>query len=407
MPTQLLVPHACDQQGGVSRVPHFCPYASTHWIVPGVDNHPILALPFQQQPPSGTTALLVAPHPSAVVVSGPSRLFPSPQSLRLPPVPAVEMHASGTLQSGEYAKVRVLGLLPGFADVEVQHGTFLSPSRALVALPCAAAVAEVRQLELCTSGIECLDDLLRDMGLVVQVRGRARGPWHVWRGKAPGIWLCDIGMVLWARDRVGKGPSTGVCTTWTWWCRGKGEESLACALPQQGQQARRLWHCLSVATYSGTAVSCVAQPVRALVCTVCSYRAVACWVHSIPPGRPNASHASPAPCLLPLQWLQRHELQAEGQGCPHYTRTLLAIIATKARRLVAAATARGWIATVKVTDFCCGHCWAEALCFSPALWAHTAALAHLAVPLDFPECAFLLLARLPTRLPACRCCSQP
>lgn len=45
-----------------------------------------------------------------------------------------------------------------------------SPARALAVLPCAAAVAEVRQLERGSPGIEDLDSFLRDMGLVVQVR---------------------------------------------------------------------------------------------------------------------------------------------------------------------------------------------------------------------------------------------
>lgn len=127
----------------------------------------------------------------------------------------VEMHACGEVQSGEYAKVRVLGLLPGCADVEVQHGTFLSQPRALLALPSLAAVAEVRQLERFVTGIENLDAMLRDIGLVVQ-------------------------------------------------------------------------------------------------------------------------------------YLQRDALQAEGYACPHYTPALLASIANKARRLVAAAAARGWAATTHV-----------------------------------------------------------
>lgn len=80
----------------------------------------------------------------------------------------VEVHASGAVQGGEYAKVRVLGLLPGWADLEVQHGGFLSRPRALLALPCPAAVAEVRQLERGAAGVACVDDLLRDMGLVAQ-----------------------------------------------------------------------------------------------------------------------------------------------------------------------------------------------------------------------------------------------
>lgn len=86
----------------------------------------------------------------------------------------MEVHASGAVQGGEYAKVRVLGLLPGWADLEVQHGGFLSRPRALLALPCPAAVAEVRQLERGAAGVACVDDLLRDMGLVAQV-GAGRG----------------------------------------------------------------------------------------------------------------------------------------------------------------------------------------------------------------------------------------
>ncbi|KAL4423948.1 hypothetical protein ABPG75_001249 [Micractinium tetrahymenae] len=127
----------------------------------------------------------------------------------------VEVHAVGAVQAGEYAKVRLLGLLPGWVDVEVQHGSFLSRPRALLALPCAAAVAEVRQLERGAAGIACVDDFLRDMGLVAQ-------------------------------------------------------------------------------------------------------------------------------------YLQRHEMEAEGYPCPAYTPALLAAIAGKARDLVAAAVARGWAATAEL-----------------------------------------------------------
>jgi ribosomal protein L12E/L44/L45/RPP1/RPP2 len=85
---------------------------------------------------------------------------------------AVELLGCGEEQGWEWVRARVLGLLPGFADVEVQHGSFLSPARALLALPCPAAVAEVRQLERSTAGIACLDSFLRDMGLVVQYLNR-------------------------------------------------------------------------------------------------------------------------------------------------------------------------------------------------------------------------------------------
>ena len=47
-----------------------------------------------------------------------------------------------------------------------------SSPRALAVLPSAAAVAEVRQLERCSAGIEDVDCFLRDLGLVVQVRRR-------------------------------------------------------------------------------------------------------------------------------------------------------------------------------------------------------------------------------------------
>lgn len=87
----------------------------------------------------------------------------------------MEVHATGVVQAGEYAKVRVLGLLPGWADLEAQHGGFLARPRALLALPCAAAVAEVRQLEHGAAGVTCVDSLLRDMGLVAQVCGGGRG----------------------------------------------------------------------------------------------------------------------------------------------------------------------------------------------------------------------------------------
>ncbi len=51
------------------------------------------------------------------------------------------------------------------------HPRRRSPARALLVLPCPAAVAEVRQLERGggTAGIASLDAFLRDMGLVVQV----------------------------------------------------------------------------------------------------------------------------------------------------------------------------------------------------------------------------------------------
>lgn len=147
-------------------------------------------------------------------------LHPSPDSGPPPPsqTTAVELLGCGEEQGWEWVRARALGLLPGFADVEVQHGSFLrwdnlvslfvadcrdcpccpaaaarlasrlacrqasdacspplaprrSPARALVALPCPDAVAEVRQLERggAAAGIGCLDSFLRDMGLVVQV----------------------------------------------------------------------------------------------------------------------------------------------------------------------------------------------------------------------------------------------
>lgn len=50
----------------------------------------------------------------------------------------------------------------------------------------------------------------------------------------------------------------------------------------------------------------------------------------------------------PLQYLQRHELEAEEYPCPAYTPALLEAVASKARALVAFAVARGWAATIKV-----------------------------------------------------------
>lgn len=75
----------------------------------------------------------------------------------------------------------------------------------------------------------------------------------------------------------------------------------------------------------------------------------------------------PAPANLPLptppvrrcpQWLERRALEAEGYPCPQYTPALLACVAGKARRLVAAAVARGWTAVTKVRLLrCVAYLW--------------------------------------------------
>ena len=63
-----------------------------------------------------------------------------------------------------------------------------------------------------------------------------------------------------------------------------------------------------------------------------------------------------------LQYLNRQELEEEGHPCPSYSPTLLASIAGKARGLVAAAVARGWVAVTKVR--CVGPCTETYACVS-------------------------------------------
>lgn len=49
-----------------------------------------------------------------------------------------------------------------------------------------------------------------------------------------------------------------------------------------------------------------------------------------------------------MQYLNRRELAAEGFPCPSYSPALVASVAAKARSLVAAAVARGWVAVTQV-----------------------------------------------------------
>lgn len=68
-------------------------------------------------------------------------------------------------------EIGVLGLAAGCAELEVQVGSFLGPSKPLLVLPDPVAVAEVRQLEIAARrtslGIP-VDQFLRDVGLVSQ-----------------------------------------------------------------------------------------------------------------------------------------------------------------------------------------------------------------------------------------------
>lgn len=76
---------------------------------------------------------------------------------------------------GQVIKLGVLGLAAGCAEFEVQVGSFLGISRLLVALPDAAAVEEVRQLETVNNGLANnlpVDSFLRDLGLVAQYLDR-------------------------------------------------------------------------------------------------------------------------------------------------------------------------------------------------------------------------------------------
>lgn len=73
-------------------------------------------------------------------------------------------------------EIGVLGLAAGCAEIEVQVGSFLGPSKPLLVLPDATAVAEVRQLENASRrtalGIPT-ENFLRDVGLVSQYLERA------------------------------------------------------------------------------------------------------------------------------------------------------------------------------------------------------------------------------------------
>ena len=84
--------------------------------------------------------------------------------------PIQRLGVSGGLEIG------VLGLAAGCAEVEVQVGSFLGPSKPVLVLPDPRAVAEVRQLEVASRrtalGIPT-DNFLRDIGLVAQYLERA------------------------------------------------------------------------------------------------------------------------------------------------------------------------------------------------------------------------------------------
>jgi hypothetical protein len=76
---------------------------------------------------------------------------------------------------GQVVKLGVLGIAAGCAEFEVQVGSFLGTSRPLVALTDAAAVEEVRQLEIANNGLANnlpVDSFLRDLGLVAQYLDR-------------------------------------------------------------------------------------------------------------------------------------------------------------------------------------------------------------------------------------------
>jgi hypothetical protein len=78
---------------------------------------------------------------------------------------------SANVAAGQVINIGVLGIAAGCAELEVQVGSFLGPSKPLVALPDAAAVEEVRQLETSNNGSANnlpIDSFLRDLGLVAQ-----------------------------------------------------------------------------------------------------------------------------------------------------------------------------------------------------------------------------------------------
>ncbi|EFN53428.1 hypothetical protein CHLNCDRAFT_136650 [Chlorella variabilis] len=75
-------------------------------------------------------------------------------------------------QPPEQLCIKPLGVLPGWVEVEVQRGCVLSEPLPLLALPCAAAVAEVRQLAADSAGICDAPAFLRRVGLVVQYLSR-------------------------------------------------------------------------------------------------------------------------------------------------------------------------------------------------------------------------------------------
>lgn len=63
-----------------------------------------------------------SPRPAALA------LIPASPPLACPPplpCPAVELHDAGAAPGGDYCRARVLGLRPGYLDVEVQNGAFL------------------------------------------------------------------------------------------------------------------------------------------------------------------------------------------------------------------------------------------------------------------------------------------
>jgi SBP domain len=80
-----------------------------------------------------------------------------------------------TLAVGQVINIGVLGIAAGCAEFEVQVGSFLGPAKPLVALPDAACVEEVRQLENLQNGFANnlpVDSFLRDLGLVAQYLDR-------------------------------------------------------------------------------------------------------------------------------------------------------------------------------------------------------------------------------------------
>jgi hypothetical protein len=129
-------------------------------------------LPFQPRAPMPRP-----PTPTHPLVPPPAASFPTAEVVaRGPLLEGVGGRPCGAVAPPSWALLRIPALPQGCLSIEAQHGDFVSPPAALLVLEDAAAVAELRQLELpgCAGTHDDASELLHRLGAVLRFAGCPR-----------------------------------------------------------------------------------------------------------------------------------------------------------------------------------------------------------------------------------------